>query len=109
MEVMQAFIRSIWDDRESLRTDEELSREASARSHKMWIYQKKIHIVASKELREACLKFTEKLDSCLGFNEKPGEQIPDGTNLWLFINDEQDKFLNAARDELGFPLLSKYT
>jgi hypothetical protein len=52
----------------------------------MWIYQKKIHIVASKELRGACLKFTEKLDSCLGFNEKPGEQIPDGTNLWLFIN-----------------------
>jgi hypothetical protein len=72
----------------------------------MWIYQKKVHIVASKQLREACLEFTEKLDSCLGFTDEPGEPIPDGTNFWLFIDNEQDKFLDAARDELGFSLLS---
>lgn len=105
-EDMQKFIRSIWDDRGSLATDEELSREASARSHQLWIYQKKIHIVASRRLREACLAFTEKLDACLGFTEEPGDPIPDGTNLWLFINDESDKFLDTARDELGFSALS---
>jgi hypothetical protein len=106
VEDMQAFIRSIWDRRDSLATDEELARKASLRSHQMWIYQKKIHIVASKRLREACLAFTEKLDACLGFTDEPGGQIPDGTNFWLYINDEQDRFLDTARDELGFSTLS---
>lgn len=66
---MQAFIRSIWYRRESLAEDKELSREASIRSHQMWFCQRKVHVVASKPLREACLAFTEKLDSCLGFSD----------------------------------------
>jgi len=103
---MQAFIRGIWYRRESLAKDKELSREASIRSHQMWFYQRKVHVVASKQLREACLAFTEKLDACLGFTDEPGERIPDGTNFWLFIDDEQDRFLDAARDELGFSELS---
>jgi hypothetical protein len=106
VEDMQAFIRSIWHRRDSLATDRKLSREASIRSHQMWIYQKKVHIVASKHLREACLAFTEKLDACLGFTDEHGEQIPDGTNFWLFIDEKQDRFLDAARDELGFSELS---
>ena len=106
VEDMQAFIRSIWHRRDSLATDRKLSREASIRSHQMWIYQEKVHIVASKHLREACLAFTEKLDACLGFTDEPGEQIPDGTNFWLFIDEKQDRFLDAARDELGFSELS---
>jgi hypothetical protein len=99
---MQAFIRSIWYHRESLAKDKELSREASIRSHQMWFCQRKVHVVASKQLREACLAFTEKLDACLGFTDDPGEQIPEGTNFWLFIDAEQDRFLDTARDELGF-------
>jgi len=99
---MQAFIRSIWYRRESLAEDKELSREASIRSHQMWFCQRKVHVVASKPLREACLAFTEKLDSCLGFSDDLGEKMPEGTNFWLFIDAEQDRFLDTARDELGF-------
>jgi hypothetical protein len=44
---------------------------------------------------------------CIGLTEEPGEPIPDGTNFWLFINDEQDRFLDTARDELGFSQLSE--
>ena len=96
---VQAFIRSIWYRRESLATDEE--REASILSHQMWFFQRKVHLVASKQLREACLAFTEKLDVCL-FNNDAGEQIPHGANFWDFIDAEQDRFLDAASDELGF-------
>lgn len=95
-----------WNRRDSLATDRELSREASIRSHQMWFYQQKVHIVASKQLREACLALTEKLDACLGFTDEHVKQIPDGTNFWLFINDEQGRFLDTARDELGFSELS---
>jgi hypothetical protein len=106
MQDMQAFIRSLWHHRETLTTDKELAREASIRSHQMWFYQRKVHLVASKQLREACLAFTEKLDACLGFTDDPEGQIPDGTNFWLFIDAEQDRFLDTARDELGFSKLS---
>jgi hypothetical protein len=100
---MQAFIRSIWGHRGSLAADEE--REASIRSHQLWFFQRKVHLVASKQLREACLAFTEKLDSSLGFTDDPEQQIPDGTNFWLYIDAEQDRFLDTARDELGFSKL----
>ena len=43
VEDMQAFIRSIWYWRDSLTTDKKLAREASIRSHQMWIYQKNPH------------------------------------------------------------------
>jgi hypothetical protein len=99
---MQAFIRSIWYRRESLVKDKEVSREASIRSHQMWFYQRKVHLVASEQLRAACLAFTEKLDACLGFTDAPEEQISEGTNFWLFIDLEQDTFLDSARNELGF-------
>jgi hypothetical protein len=73
----------------------------------MRFYQRRVHLAASKQLREACLAFTEKLDACPGFSDDPGEQLPDGTNFWLFIDAEQDRFLDTVRDELGFSKISQ--
>jgi len=56
VEDMQAFIRSIWHRRDSLATDRKLSREASIRSHQMWIYQKRsILSHSSTSEKHACV------------------------------------------------------
>ncbi|MGE3414083.1 MAG: hypothetical protein AB7L91_17895 [Dehalococcoidia bacterium] len=90
-----AFLGRVWRGSADLPEDDELERLARAANHEVWFYQRKLELIASRKLRDASLALSERLYSAY-FN-RPAEEA----SLWQFISPVQERFLSAARAELG--------
>jgi hypothetical protein len=77
------------------RSSDEVKREASKRSTELWFCQKKLLLVASPALREASVALTERLEDAV-YKDRP-----DGIDFWPYIDPAQNRFLDAARMDLG--------
>jgi hypothetical protein len=66
-------------------------------THRMWYSQKCIEIVGTPQLRQATLDYAWRLSEAIY------KEVPDDMNVWDFITDRRDPFLEAARRELDIP------
>jgi hypothetical protein len=95
MQAFHDFVLRVWEHAPDLPEGHKSSREAAQLESELWFYQKKLLLVASEPLRKASLSFTEKLDEAL-YQARPA-----GVEFWDFIDPAQDRFIDAARSDLG--------
>lgn len=93
-QVCENFLSRLWRNATGLE-GHELDREMSLRNSEVWLLYWKLQLVTSETLRKASLALTERLDDAMY-----GTQ-PTNTTIWEFVDAHQDRFLEAAREELG--------
>ena len=62
----------------------------------MWVLQKSLDLVAAKPLRDAALNYANRL------SDAAYKKLPD-MDVWEYIGQEREPFLQAAREELDKP------
>jgi hypothetical protein len=93
-QVCENFLSRLWRNATGLE-GVELDREMGLRNSVVWLLHWKLQLVASEKLRQASLQLTERLDDAM-YSVRPTDRT-----IWEFVDEYQDRFLEAARDELG--------
>jgi hypothetical protein len=63
-------------------------------THRMWVLQKSLDLVATAPLHHAALNYAIRLNAAVY------DPLPMGTKIWDFLEEERTPFLEAARQAL---------
>jgi len=70
-------------------------REWNRLDNQLWLSYKKFMLVAGRSLRARGVEFTDAVDNALK------GRVPDGVTFWDYLDPFEERFLEAARTELG--------
>lgn len=74
-----------------------LPQDVGSRTHQMWFRQKCIELVCSASLNEKTLGYAWRMHhACY-------RELPANVDVWDFLRERRDPFLEAARQVLGIP------